>query len=162
MKKNAIKKSHICYFFLKYNATQVSNLIPTVIAINNPYSELRMGKVGSYIAQRILSNKSQFLRSFSTINLTLSHQTRNIHAFTTRSTLIHAPNHLISNESRKDVSLVIELIESVFPKHVEYGWTYKESADSHPKTICKSRECKSDNENWKDGGDEDDKGFCCE
>jgi hypothetical protein len=112
-----------------------------------------------YITQFVAGDEAQLNGSLTPINLTLIRQTRHKHALTTRSTFIHASNHLIPDKGGKCVSLVIDLIESVLPKHIEYGRTDHKSADSHPESVCESGESKSDDENGKKRRDEDDKRF---
>jgi hypothetical protein len=112
-----------------------------------------------YITQFVAGDEAQLNSSLTPIDLTLIPQTRHKHALTTRSTFIHASNHLIPDKSGKCVSLVIDLIESVLPKHIEYGRTDHKSADSHPESVCESGESKSDDENGEKRRDENDKRF---
>lgn len=96
------------------------------------------------------------------VNQTLIRQTRHKHALTIRSAVVHTSHHLIPDKRGKCVSLVINLIESVLPKHIEYGWIDEKSADSHPEPVCEGGESKGDDENGKQCRDEDDERFSSE
>jgi len=118
---------------------------------------------GIYITQPILCNIAQCLSSLLSINQTLLRQTRDEHTLTSSRTCvtrIHAPDHLISDERAEGISLVIKLIEGVFPEDVEDCWCDEEAADGHPEPVCEGGERKGDHEDGEDGGDEDDEGFC--
>ena len=105
--------------------------------------------VGPYITQMVAGDVTQLNCSLTSINHAFIRQTRHKHALTIRTALVHTPNHLISHQRGKRVSLIIKLIESVFPKHVEDSRTDEEPTDRHPESICERREGKSDNENGK-------------
>jgi len=93
---------------------------------------LARSELGTYITQIIAGDVSQLRSRLVPVNHALVHQTRHEHALTICSARIHTSNHLISDERRERVSLVIELIERVLPKHVEDGGTDEKSTDSHP------------------------------
>jgi hypothetical protein len=132
------------YFLLMYNATHASNLIPTAMAINNPYRQIN--KKGTYITQSILRRISQLGSSFTPLNHTLLGQTGNEHTLTPISTGINAPNHLINDQRTESISLIIKLIKSILPEYIENIWCNEESSDCHPQPICEGRERETDHE----------------
>ena len=94
--------------------------------------------VGTYKTLDNTCMKSQCLSNFPSVDHAYISQTGDKHTLTCIPTSVNTPDHLISHQSRNRKSMIIDLIESVFPENIEYIRIDKISRNDHRKTVCKS------------------------
>ena len=65
----------------------------------------------------------------------------------------------IDHHTLKDIGLIVDVVEDVFPENIQSAHWNEEAVHAHPKTVGESGDCEGDYEDGEDGTDEDDEGF---
>lgn len=87
-----------------------------------------------------------------------------VHTFTPAwalCTTIRPLRKLVDHHALENVALIVNVVEYVFPKHVQDLGRYHEAVDRHPEPVCEGGESERDDEVGEDGRHEDDERLGC-
>ncbi len=65
----------------------------------------------------------------------------------------------INHHALKDIGLIVDVVEDVFPEHIQSAHGDEEAVYAHPETVGESGDCEGDYEDRENGTDEDDERF---
>lgn len=83
-----------------------------------------------------------------------------ISSLCTPCTIISPVLKFVDQHTLEHVSLVVDVMEHVFPEDVESGQRHEKAINAHPETVGKCRYSKGNDEDGEYGADEHDEGLC--